>query len=204
MAKQEKDKVIQTGNGLEHRRTGALQDILNSEDEYRNLQDHIAIDDELEDAMLREMQKDAECNSIVNVSALLYYDVQGFSPQATAALLGITPGQVVRIRKTDSFTEARKAVMDEVLKLSRRMIDISSIKAVKTLLSCMDSGNDKIRLSAAVEILNRVGLSSTQKVEITTTAGGMQTYSDEELAEILKGSIPVEALAAEVEDVGTE
>jgi len=181
----------------------ALHQMLSGDDEYVNMGDHILIEETIEQNLDSDVKKETKLTSIKNIMRLVYLDVQGYGAGAISEAMALSEHDVQLIRRSESFKLAKDAVMAEILALSRRMIEVSSIKAVKTLTECMGSKNDKVRLSAAVEVLNRTGLTATQKIELTTTNNSLAHYTDDELAEMLRGSQFIPGTAEVITDGNT-
>lgn len=173
----------------------ALHKLLSRDDEYTNMGDHVLIDATIEENIDKEVAAETQIGGIKDIMKLVYLDTQGYGTQAISTAMKLTSEDVAAIRRSESFKIAKDAVLAEIMAMSRRMMEVTAMKAVKTLTECMDSKNDKIKLSAAVEVLNRTGLSATQKIELTTTNNTMVNFTEDELAEIIRSSnaIPVNA-----------
>lgn len=178
----------------------SLHNILSSDEEYANLQEHIILSNETVKSSIEDIKAETNLKSVENVMQLIQHDIQGYGTSAISELMGVKHDDVLAIRRSDTYKALRTKVMSEIIELSKRAIEVSTIKAVKTLMECMESKNDKVKLSAAVEVLNRTGLTATQKIELTTTTHNeISSFTDEELAEILRGSQGLPANAEVIE-----
>lgn len=182
----------------------ALYSLLATEEEYTNLSDYFGIDADRMDNLSRELSPcfgEAKLATPQNVMQILQYDIQGYTSQLIAKQVGIEVQQVYHIRQSDAYKLAREEVLKQVITGARKYMEVSTIKAVKTLVQCLDSKNEKVKLTAAQDILNRAGLGATQQIEITGNMGtSFDHFSDAELAEIMKKEsiIPQNAEVIEV------
>lgn len=167
----------------------ALYSILAKEEEYSNLSDYLSVDKEVTENVSRELVNSFENKTFFTpekVMQVLQYDIQGYPTGLIAKTMGITPQQVTDVKRSDSYKLAKDEVLRSVIDGARKYMEVASIKAVKTLVQCLDSNSEKVRLAAAQDILNRSGLSAPQQIEITSTVNNFENFSDAELAEILK------------------
>ena len=169
-----------------------LRDILLADPEYENLADHIDLDKDIEDSLDADVRRETALLDIDGVMKVLHSDIQGLGAGQISTMYGLTVEQVKTIRRSSAYKTARQAVLAEVVNTSRNIMEVASLKAVKTLAECMNSKNEKVKLAASVEVLNRVGLNSTQKLEVTTQSANFSGLSDAELAEILRNSVPAD------------
>ena len=181
--------------------------ILQKDVEYKYLADYVPLKQGLLDSLDADVMAETRLDSVSNVVNLLYMDVQGHSLPRICMVLGLNTKDVQKIRSSDAYSTVRAALLAEILTTSKRVMEVSTLKAVKTLYECMDSGSEKIKLMAAKEILDRVGLNATQKLELSTTEiSGMTKLTEEQLQEILKSTMPgiVYSVEAEVEVLANE
>ena len=161
------------------------------EPEYQNMGNYISLPVEVTDSLEEDILRETKMESVSNVMNLLYMDVQGHSTARISMVLGVSTREVEKIRQSTPYLAARRLLLNEILETSRKIMEVSAIKAVKTVYECMDSADDRIRLQASKEILDRVGLSGTQKLEVVSMqAGGIDRLSDSDLVEILKSALP--------------
>lgn len=192
--------VVRDGKTAKRKQRDALHMLLSRDDEYVNMQDHIVLSEEVESSLDKNVQEETRLVSVTNIMKLVCMDVQGFGTDAIAKNMAMSKDDVTVIRRSDAFKSAREAMMTAIIEKSRSMIEVSTMKAVKTLTECMESKNDKVKLSAAVEVLNRTGLNATQKIELTTTQNTMVNFTDDELAEILRNSSAIPTTAEVIPD----
>ena len=184
----EKKSIVRNVKDAKIKQRSALHDLLSGDEEYANMGDFIMLSREDMDFLKEDVSEETGLTGLGNVMGVIYCDIQGYSLSAMANKLGLDKMDIQKIRNSAAFKAAKDSVMQEVLKLSRQMIEVSTIKAVKTLTECMNSRVDKVRLSAAVEVLNRTGLTATQKIELTTQNNNMQNFTDDQLQEILRSN----------------
>lgn len=170
----------------------ALATRLATEPEYKNMKDYITLPQELIDSIDEDVMMETKLTSVSNVMNLLYMDVQGHSMPRMAMVLGISLMEVEIIRKSQAYSTVRESLLREILNTARNVMQVSTLKAVKSLYECMESTDERIKLQAAKEILDRVGLSGTQKLEVVATQGGtIDKLTNDDLAEILRSSMEV-------------
>jgi hypothetical protein len=192
IAEVEKNPVeLRDGKSSKKKQRAALHKMLSNDDEYENMQDHVLISETIEDSLDAEVQNETRLVTVSNIMKLVYMDVQGYGADALATNMKLSRDDVQLIRRSSAFQNAKEAMMADIVAKSRQMIEVSTMKAVKTLTECMESKNDKVRLSAAVEVLNRTGLTATQKIELTTTNNSMMNFTEDELAEIVRSGMAI-------------
>lgn len=122
----------------------------------------------------------------VNLVKIAYYYVQGYTEKDIAEIFNVSVNTVKKIKGSDEFKAVCKTISAEIVETARLFLATSGIKAVKTLVDCLDSPNDRVRLNASTEILNRVGLKSPEKLEILARGDSFKSMSDEQLLQIVK------------------
>lgn len=165
-----------------------LYEMLSADAEYQDMENHIIVGNDLEETIDDDVRRETKLSNVNNVMKLLFLDIQGYGARNVAREMNMTEHEVAQVRKSVAYRDAKATVMAEILNMSKNIMEVSAIKAVKTLTECMSSSNEKVKLAASVEVLNRVGLNTPQKVELTTTNMNLMKISDEDLAEILKNS----------------
>lgn len=183
----------------------ALHSLLAQDEEYSDLVSHIEIDPSSYDILGSEMDKLFESKGLISpatITQILQYDVQGYNPKLIAKLMNLTPEQILRIKASDAYQISRTELLNAVVSGARKYMEVATIKAVKTLVQCMDSPNEKVRLAASQDVLNRAGLQAPTQIEISTQVNNFEGLSDEELAEILRKEKAIPA-NGEVLKIGT-
>ena len=170
----------------------ALSTRMSQEPEYKNMKDYVSLPQDVLDSLDEDVMQETKLTSVANVMNLLYMDVQGHSVPRMAMVLGITIREVDLIKKSETYRAVRQGLLQEILSTARNVMQVSTLKAVKSLYECMESHDDRIKLMAAKEVLDRVGLSGTQKLEVVAIQpGDAAKLSDSDLAEILRSSMEV-------------
>lgn len=116
---------------------------------------------------------------------VVYMTVQGFGASQIATELGIDMIDLKKLRESEEFRLFRDMVTQEVINIGRTFLTMGTFKAVKTLLGCLDSANEKIRLDASTEILNRVGLKQPEQITLVTKGNELKSMPEEELMKII-------------------
>lgn len=136
--------------------------------------------------------------------AALY--VQGFTYTQIAKQFGVTPTSVRSVVKRESFKQIVDELGEEVMFACRTFLKRGAVTATGVLLDSMASHDEKVRLSAANSVLDRVGLKHTSGIEIKAQINALSILTDDEIMqEIIKDMQRPTArpsYAEEVENVG--
>lgn len=103
----------------------------------------------------------AETKQLNPLLLIMGYFLLGLSDRDIAEVTGFTSEQVEGIRALDLFDEVRSTIVAN-LKLNTKEhiaaeLENAGMTAAKTITSLMQSGDHKVRLGAAKDILDRVG-----------------------------------------------
>lgn len=194
---------IRTISGANVKPRASLPTMLAKDDEYSDLGSYVMLSEEIESNLDADVAKETKLTSLKNISSLLYMDVQGYGSRHMATQLGISMEDMQKLKRSEAYTLARDTLLREIVHSAREVMEVSALKAVKTLTECMNSTNEKVKLSAATEVLDRIGLNTTQKVEVTAKNDSMMSYSEDELMEILRTGM-AESEVTMLEDVAVE
>lgn len=199
--KKPKIRTIQKSDRMQR---AALWSLLSTEEEYNNLIDFSNYQKDIELGMESEIGRlfnGERLDLKALVLKILQYDVQGYTNIVIARELDLPIERIVSVKTTETYKIAKKELLAAVLESSRKYMEISTVKAVKTLVECMDSRNEKVRMLAAQDLLNRAGLQAPQQIEIKNTTPDFAHLSDSDLEEILKKEkyIPADAEVVSIE-----
>lgn len=203
-------RIVPQQEALRNQRA-ALHSMLATEEEYKDLTDYIDIDTQMADNLSEEFLDifgGVSKAAPKAIMAVLQLDLQGHSVSGIARHIGIEEAQVRSMRASEAYRTAKEEVLRGVVVGARKFMEVASLKAVKTLVNCLDSNNEKIKLSAAQDILNRSGLSAPQHIELTTNVNNFENFTTEQLEEILKKDKVIarksEVIEVVSEQIGTE
>lgn len=185
----EKGVKLSTRKVNEMKQRAALHSMLAQDEEYTDLVNYVDVDPEGHDILGVEMDKLFESKGLISpatITQILQYDIQGYNPILIAKLMNLQPDQIRRIKNSDAYKISREELLNAVVSGARKYMEVATLKAVKTLLQCMDSPSEKIRLAASQDLLNRAGLQAPTQIEISTPMNNFEGMSDADLAEILK------------------
>lgn len=143
---------------------------------------YIQSEDELKDIIHEEVSSGRKIPH-AKVAALY---IQGYSVGEIGEIMGCHHKTVAEMIKSEEGKAIRNAMTEDVVSSIRLFMSASGIKAVKTLIECMDSTNDRVRLQASTEILDRIGLKSPEKIEILSKGNSLRGMSEDELLGIIK------------------
>ena len=117
---------------------------------------------------------------------------QGFSTSEISDKTGVTTEQLAYIIKSTEYSAAVELLTRQVKYYAKAVLVTMVPKALGNLYSLLDSGNDKIKLAAAKEILNRLGIVDLGALIAATDRDNsrkdLSAMSDEQLKAILEGT----------------
>lgn len=122
----------------------------------------------------------------VNLTRFAYFFMQGYSVTQIADAMGIDRSTAKRVRSSEEFKAVLNTLSAEVIATAQTFLQASSLKAVRTLIQCMDSANEKVKLSAATEVLDRVGLKSPDRLEVLAKNDSLTQMDDARLLDLIK------------------
>lgn len=122
----------------------------------------------------------------VNMVQVLMYHVKGYASKDIAEILNVKLDTIKHIKRTDDFKMMVQSLISEVVSAGRMFLSTAGMRAVKTLIDLLQSPNDKVRLQASMEILNRIGLKSPDKLEIVTKGDAIRQMDEKELMNLVK------------------
>lgn len=122
----------------------------------------------------------------VNYAKIAFLYIQGYTEEDIAAACNVTRDDVHRMKHSNKFKALLEAITKEVVSTSRVFLMASGLKAVRTLLMCMDSDDDRVKLKAATEVLDRVGLKSPEEINLVTKSENLHGMSETELLGVIR------------------
>lgn len=122
----------------------------------------------------------------IDLVQLAYMHMQGATTKAMADFFQVTQPAIAKARVSPAFKSVQAMISGATVQTARVFMAGATIKATKTLLSLLDSDSDKIKLAAACQVLDRVGLKSPDQIEVLQNATGMHTMSEKELMLIVQ------------------
>jgi hypothetical protein len=93
------------------------------------------------------------------------------------------------IKQSDKFKQIIQLLNTEIIATARTFLTASGMKALVTLLRCMDSKDDRIKLKASTEVLDRIGLKAPEQITLIHQGDRLQNMSEEELFAVVKMGI---------------
>lgn len=110
----------------------------------------------------------------------------GHKSSEAAATMGVHPSTVRRWMQRPDFSAELERRMAHTRAGAQRKLNAHTDSAASVLVELLSSDDDKIRMGAAKEILDRAGVVAGTKVEITTSAPAATLEELRERAEALK------------------
>lgn len=130
--------------------------------------------------------EDAQRVARIDLVQLAYMYMQGATTAGMCKFFGVSRAGLHKATGSPSFKSIQSMIMGATIQTARVFMAGATIKATKTLLSLLDSDSDKIKLAAACQVLDRVGLKSPDQIEVLQNATGMHAMSEKELMLIVK------------------
>ena len=122
----------------------------------------------------------------VDLVKLAYYYIQGYNTKELSEIFDADPQHINRIKASDKFRAIITSLNAEIVSTARTFLTAAGFKAVKTLLMCMDSNDDRVKLNAATQVLDRIGLKTPEQIEVIQKGAVVNKMSDEELMGLIK------------------
>lgn len=122
----------------------------------------------------------------VNLTKMAVMFAQGYTLKAIAMEFGVTADTIYNIRASDEFKAVMNSISLEVIETARTFLAVSGIRATKTLLDCLGSGNERIRMKAAIEVLDRIGLKAPEQIEVLAKSDNIEQMTDEQLFSLVQ------------------
>lgn len=122
----------------------------------------------------------------VNLVKMGYYFSQGNDVSDIANYMGLRRDTVRQAIKSDEFKAVMNSITVEVVNVARMFLASAGITAVRTLIDCMNSSNDKVRLKAATETLDRIGITEPKKIELIAEGSAFNGMSDTQMLEMIR------------------
>ena len=137
----------------------------------------------------RKMQPDATLTTKQTRAATL--EAGGTGTAEIAAAVGVHRATVFRWRKDAGYRGLVASIASDAQRVARRALEAQAHTAAERLVGLLDSDDERVKLRAALAILDRTGHGPGHRVDLTATAVAVttSTTSDpcEELARLLSG-----------------
>lgn len=112
--------------------------------------------------------------------------LQGYTNSSIAEELGVKVNTIARWKKKDTYKDLARSLVVEIIDIAKGFLAGAGFKAVKILVESLNSPNERIRIQAAKEILDRIGLKTAEQLEVLTKSDDTDAMSTEELTAIVK------------------
>lgn len=122
----------------------------------------------------------------INLVKMAYMYAQGFDVGEIAANFDVEMSTVRTAMRSQEFKDTMNSLTYEIVDVARIFLASNGIAAVRTLLDCMQSTNDQVRLRAAIEILDRIGLKEPTKIEVIQNADNFKDMTDADMLALIQ------------------
>lgn len=139
--------------------------------------------------------------NIAKYTRIALFSMRGFTNKQIAGDLKCSSQMIIDLKNTDEYQMVMNSINSEIIKVVRMFLTSASLKATKTLVDCLDSRYDKIRIQAATEILNRVGVKTPEQIELINKVNTIDSMGTEELEHLINMGID-EIMKKKIEKLG--
>ena len=127
----------------------------------------------------------SETTERLNKIDVAKYLIAGRSVKEVARLTKLPVDLIEAWQDRDAdFKQIQNQLLDGALDEAKSTLARGAVLAAAALISALNSTSDAAKVRAAVEVLNRVGMPSVEKHEVSNTAR-YNSMSDEELMRVL-------------------
>lgn len=158
----------------------------NKIDDIVSIGDDLISNDDRVTTLYTQKTGEDDLKQTINMVEMAYLHVQGYGNTAMSNVLGITPTQVQVIKSSDKFKAVLSALNTEIVNTARTFLMAASLKAVNTLLKCLDSDDDKTRLKASTEVMDRIGLKEPDQLVVIQKADNINKMDEKQLLDFIK------------------
>jgi transcriptional regulator with XRE-family HTH domain len=124
------------------------------------------------------------------IDMVLVMKLAGYTYTDMARIIGISRKQVANILKEEDVSEKLTLLREKLPLAALDLLEGYMIEAVQVIVDIMRRSDDKVALSAAIEVLDRAGLPKASKQERRTINEDQITVTDDGLVERLREASP--------------
>jgi len=135
---------------------------------------------------------------LLNIASL---ECTGLSKKEVARQLDMSVHSIGQYMRKPSYKEVKNMLTNSVVDKVKDMVSMLTFRAVEAMGEGLYSSNEKTKLKAASEILNRAGINKAQEINVTATNGNAQVLTEAQLANLM-GINPNSDIARAIEMKG--
>lgn len=126
------------------------------------------------------------CQKKVDLIKLAFYYIQGYTTASMSEIFDVTPQTINELKASSKFRTILSALNTEIVSTARTFLSAAGMKAVITLITCMDSRDERTKLKASTEVLDRIGIRTPEQIEILQKGDRFKDMGEEELLAFVK------------------
>jgi len=125
----------------------------------------------------------------------------GMTVKEISEKLGFPLYVIDKVISSMEYRAVADTITQDITTVAKDSLALAVTKATSTLVGLLDSEDDRIKLKASTEILNRTGLDSVKRVQVQGKTEHIHSLPDEQLQYILKSAQIANALALKTVDI---
>lgn len=161
----------------------------NEIDEFVQIEDGLLSDTDKTEILSEVIDSKTTEPIRVDLIKMAHLHIQGFSRIDIAKEFSVTVDNINYLRGTEKYRAILGLLNNEIVATARTFLTASSMKAVLTLITMLNSRDDRIKLKAATEIMDRIGLKTPEQIEIIQKGDKLAQMSETELLEFVKSGV---------------
>jgi hypothetical protein len=122
----------------------------------------------------------------VDLIKMAFYYIQGYDTKTMARVFDVNEKHISRLKSSAKFKAVLATLNAEIVSTARVFLAASGMKAVVTLIKCMDSRDDRTKLKASTEVLDRIGIRTPEQLEIIQKGDKISGMDEHQLLEFIK------------------
>jgi hypothetical protein len=124
------------------------------------------------------------------IDMVLVMKLAGYTNTDMARIIGISRKQVAEVLKAEDVSEKLTLLREKLPVAALDLLEGYMIEAVQVIVDIMRRSDDKVALSAAIEVLDRAGLPKASKTERHNINEDQITVTDDGLVDRLREASP--------------
>lgn len=125
-------------------------------------------------------------NKKIDLVKMAFLYIQGWDGKSIAKAFDTDEAVISKLKSSPKFKAVLTTLNAEIVSTARTFLAASGMKAVITLIKCMDSRDDKTKLRASTEVLDRIGIRTPEQIELIQKSDRISGMDEQQLMEFIK------------------